>query len=50
VSVGGRFEGGGGSIPMRVWRGRLEPEIVTALEGCLDDTGASSAVFAYPET
>jgi hypothetical protein len=49
VPMGGYFEGAGGSIPLRIWREELEPEMTKALVECLADSGASAAMFAYPE-
>ena len=45
---GDSFKGGGGSLPMRIWREGLDADAMTALEACLTATDDDHALFAYP--
>lgn len=48
LKEGDSFEGGGGSLPMRIWREGLDPDEKTALEACLTAMDDEHALFAYP--
>jgi len=49
VRVDEHFYGAGGAIPLDVMRRELGSEAANEMDRCLAESGATNAVFAYPE-